>query len=40
MTVALTAGTYLINLNFIATPNAATNGAVFPQAFVYAGTPI
>jgi hypothetical protein len=37
--VALTPGTYLINLNFMATPNAATNGAVFPQAFVYAGTP-
>jgi len=37
--VALTPGTYLINLNFAATPNAATSGAVFPQAFVYAGTP-
>jgi hypothetical protein len=38
-TVALTAGTYLLNVNFIATPNATTAGDVFPQAFVYDGTP-
>jgi hypothetical protein len=37
--VTLTPGTYLINVNFVATPNAATSGAVFPQAFVYNGTP-
>jgi hypothetical protein len=37
--VTLTPGTYLINVNFMATPNAATSGAVFPQAFVYNGTP-
>ena len=37
-TVLLTAGTYLINVNFMATPNAATSGAVFPQGFVYNGT--
>jgi hypothetical protein len=36
-TVPLTAGTYLLNVNFIATPNAATSGAVFPQGFVYDG---
>lgn len=37
-TVPLTGGTYLINVNFMATPNAATGGAVFPQGFVYNGT--
>jgi hypothetical protein len=36
-TVPLAAGTYLLNVNFVATPNAATSGAVFPQAFVYNG---
>jgi hypothetical protein len=36
-TVHLAAGTYLLNVNFMATPNAATSGAVFPQAFVYNG---
>ena len=36
-TVPLAAGTYLLNVNFMATPNAATSGAVFPQAFVYNG---
>jgi hypothetical protein len=36
-TVPLAAGTYLINVNFMATPNAATTGAVFPQGFVYDG---
>jgi hypothetical protein len=36
-TVALSAGTYLVNVNFIATPNAATAGDVFPQLFVYDG---
>ena len=39
-TVALTAGTYLLNLNFMATPNATTAGDVYPQAFVYDGTTI
>jgi hypothetical protein len=33
----LAAGTYLVNVNFMATPNAVTTGAVFPQVFVYAG---
>jgi hypothetical protein len=33
----LAAGTYLINVNFMATPNAVTTGAVFPQVFVYDG---
>ena len=37
-TATLPAGTYLINVNFMATPNAATSGAVFPQGFVYDGT--
>jgi hypothetical protein len=36
-TVSLTAGTYLVNVNFVATPNAVTTGQVFPQAFVYNG---
>ncbi|MGH3263037.1 MAG: fibronectin type III domain-containing protein [Trebonia sp.] len=36
-TVALKAGTYLVNLNFMATPNLMVSGAVFPQAFVYNG---
>jgi hypothetical protein len=36
-TAPLSAGTYLINVNFMATPNAATSGAVFPQGFVYDG---
>jgi hypothetical protein len=35
--VTLPAGTYLLNVNLMATPNAATGGAVFPQAFVYDG---
>ena len=36
--VALAAGTYLINVNFKATPNATAGGAaVFPQGFVYDG---
>jgi hypothetical protein len=39
-TVALTGGTYLLNLNFMATPDATTTGAVYPQAFVYDGTTI
>ena len=38
--VALTAGTYLLSLNFMATPNATTTGEVFPQAFVYNGSTI
>jgi hypothetical protein len=37
-TATLPAGTYLINVNFMATPTAATTGAVFPQGFVYDGT--
>jgi hypothetical protein len=37
-TVPLAAGTYLINVNFKATPNATAGGAaVFPQGFVYNG---
>jgi hypothetical protein len=37
-TADLAAGTYLINVNFMATPNAAAGGAaVFPQGFVYNG---
>ena len=36
-TAALPAGTYLINVNFMATPNATTSSAVFPQGFVYDG---
>lgn len=37
--VTLTAGTYLLNVNFMATPNLITGGAVFPQFFVYNGAP-
>lgn len=36
-TVSLKAGTYLVSVNFVATPNAVTTGQVFPQAFVYNG---
>jgi hypothetical protein len=36
-TVALAAGTYLLNANFVATPNATTGGEVYPQFFVYNG---
>jgi hypothetical protein len=37
-TAHLAAGTYLINVNFMATPNATAGGAaVFPQGFVYNG---
>jgi hypothetical protein len=36
--VTLTAGTYLLNVNFMATPNGITSGDVFPQFFVYNGT--
>jgi Fibronectin type III domain len=37
-TADLAAGTYLINVNFIATPNSTAGGAaVFPQGFVYNG---
>jgi hypothetical protein len=40
-TVTLPRGTYLLNLNFMATPNDANaTGSVFPQAFVYDGTTI
>jgi hypothetical protein len=38
--VALRAGTYLLNVNFMATPNEITTGEVFPQFFVYDGTPL
>jgi hypothetical protein len=38
-TVKLAAGTYLLNANFVATPNAATGGDVYPQFFVYNGAP-
>lgn len=34
-TVQLGAGTYLINVNAKATPNAVTSGQVFPEFFVY-----
>lgn len=37
--VTLTAGTYLLNVNFMATPNGITSGEVFPQFFVYSGAP-
>lgn len=36
-TVTLPAGTYLLNLNFMATPNLIASGAIFPQGFVYNG---
>ena len=36
-TVKLAAGTYLVNVNFTATPNAVTTGQVFPQVFLYNG---
>ena len=36
-TVKLKAGTYLVNVNFVATPNAVTTGQVFPQVFIYNG---
>lgn len=36
-TLTLTQGTYLLNVNFVATPNAVTAGQVFPQVFVYNG---
>ena len=36
-TVKLKGGTYLVNVNFVATPNAVTTGQVFPQVFVYNG---
>ncbi|HEX3491334.1 MAG TPA: hypothetical protein VHU92_18445 [Streptosporangiaceae bacterium] len=36
-TVSLAAGTYLIDINFMATPNEVTTGQVFPQVFVYNG---
>ncbi len=36
-TVKLKGGTYLVNANFVATPNAVTTGQVFPQVFVYNG---
>ena len=36
-TVTLAAGTYLVDVNFKATPNAVTGGAVFPSLYVYNG---
>jgi hypothetical protein len=36
-TVKLKGGTYLVDVNFVATPNAVTTGQVFPQVFVYNG---
>ena len=36
-TLTLQPGTYLVSVNFKATPNAVTTGAVFPQLFVYNG---
>ncbi len=39
-TVTLGPGTYLVNLNFTATPDATTTGEVYPEGFVYDGTTI
>lgn len=36
-TVTLAAGTWLVDADFTATPNASTSGDVFPQLFVYDG---
>lgn len=36
-TIDLKPGTYLLNVNFMASPNAPTNGAVFPSLYVYNG---
>lgn len=36
-TVPLDAGTYLLNIDFMASPNAVTSGDVYPQLFVYNG---
>jgi hypothetical protein len=36
-TLALPAGTYQVQVNFKATPNAVTGGAVFPSVFIYDG---
>ncbi|MGE5135030.1 MAG: hypothetical protein ACM32E_19245 [Gemmatimonadota bacterium] len=36
-TVSVPAGKYLVSVNFKATPNAATSGAVFPQMMIYNG---
>lgn len=36
-TMTLAAGTYLLNVNFKATPNEVTGGAVFPSLYVYNG---
>jgi hypothetical protein len=36
-TITLSAGTYLVDVNFKATPNAVTTGQVFPSLFVYNG---
>jgi hypothetical protein len=36
-TVDVPAGTYLVDVNFKATPNAVTPGAVFPQLMIYNG---
>jgi hypothetical protein len=36
-TVTLAAGTWLVNADFTATPDASTTGDVFPQLFVYDG---
>ena len=36
-TVTLSAGTYLLNVNAMVTPDATTNGDVFPQLMVYDG---
>lgn len=36
-TLALPAGTYQVQVNFKATPNAVTAGAVFPSVFIYDG---
>lgn len=36
-TIHLAAGTYLVDVNFMATPNKVTTGQVFPQVFVYNG---
>ena|ERR1700722_14629606 len=36
-TLTLQPGKYLLNVNFMATPNAATSGDVFPSLYVYNG---
>jgi hypothetical protein len=39
-TLILQPGKYLLNVNFMATPNATTTGNVFPSLYVYNGAPL